>query len=365
MPPEVNGYYEDTWKRIVGGGNNLEVERAKLILTWLTVSQQTLALVTLRDALSLSNEQLEANPLEESDIIDLCGGFLRVETVLDIEAITVALPHRQREQPGEFPKKLVMTFIHPSAQDFLLARQQEYFPEAYNVVVKACLKSLTPSKTMYALLPAEPETLSRLSEYGSCIMLGVRTNQCHSNPAMVSVSPIFVTLPLYGPLMFGPDAESVGPNVIFFHVLACAWVVKYINMHPWTSLADRLRADGTISSYAYFHLRTHLQQMGSGSFALRKSAIMLVIQQSSQLHVALLLLCVFPALHRAHIYAGGTGLTARQAFHICSVIHQVWSRVGIRYQSSEVKSFWLQTISRALTLSYLLGFPLILVRRVE
>lgn len=172
-------------------------------MSWLTVSQQTLALVTLRDALSLSNEKLKANPLKKSDIIDLCGGFLRVEGVLDIEAITVALPHRKREQPGGFPEKLVITFINPSAQHFLLARQPEYFPKAYDVVVKACLRSLTPSKTMYALLPAEPETLSSLSKYVSCIMFGVCTNQCHSNPAMVSVSPMFVTLPLYGPLMFG------------------------------------------------------------------------------------------------------------------------------------------------------------------
>lgn len=365
MPPEVNGYYEDTWKKIVGGGYNLEIDRANLILSWLTVSQQTLALATLRDALSLSDENLKANPLKKSDIIDLCGGFLRVEGVLDIEAITVALPHHKREQPGGFPEKLVITFIHPSAQHFLLARQQEYFPEAYDVVVKACLRSLTPSKTMYALLPAEPETLSSLSKYVSCIMFGVCTNQCHSNPAMASVSPMFVTLPLYGPLMFGPDTASIWPNVILTHVVVCAWVVNYISMHPRTSLADRLRADATMSSYAYFHLRTHLQQMGSGSSALRNSAIMSVIQQSSQLHVALLLLCTFPLLHWTHIYAGGTGLTAPQAFPICSVIHQVWFRGGIRYESSEVKSFWLQTISRALTLSYLLGFHLILVRRVE
>jgi hypothetical protein len=165
--------------------------------------------------------------------------------------------------------------------------------------------------------------------------------------------------------MFGQHAASVWLTVVLIHVVTCAWLGIHISRHPMTNFADRLRADATISSYAYFHLRTHFQEMGSGSSALKNRTIMLVIQRSSQLHVALLLLCTFPVLLWAHIYAAGTGLTALQAYAICSIIHQVWFRAVIRYGTSEVKSFWLQTISRALMLSYLLVLPSIFVRRFK
>lgn len=119
-------------------------------------------------------------------------------------------------------------------------------------------------------------------------------------------------------------------------------------------------AGATICDYGSRYLRPHVIKSSLPS----KGQVCKTIVQSSQIQLGIVLLCVWPVT----VWSAWNAIskpTIFWTFHTWLAIQIVWLWIGRRTANDEVARRWRVTISRMLTVSYVIALPIFYYKNLE
>ena len=134
---------------------------------WVTLTEHPLTIEALQQALLHSADFTEDTQTTPDSIVAHCAGLLYIDRVRDEAAIEAVLEKQVKGRGFTVCNltKSVVRFTHGSAQAYLENRQGEIFPHAHDIIVASCLRAMTPSIVMFAVLPEVPLLSEGTFEY--------------------------------------------------------------------------------------------------------------------------------------------------------------------------------------------------------
>lgn len=149
--PGLESFYDEAWDRVSRGNDLITSRRARLILMWVTLAEESLSVRALREATSASVHGVKGSLLTEQEIIGSCAGLLHsVVDRISRPPLLQGLGLNQSRLTDE-PENRCITFVHASAHQYFLNKASFYFPYAHDSIAATCLSFSDPVVVTWAM----------------------------------------------------------------------------------------------------------------------------------------------------------------------------------------------------------------------